>query len=110
MTTHPVKGDFIESQGSIVLVPNESSEIEVDVKGAVEISSQFKNTDANNISLKIFPSLGLGYTTDPIKNITIVNNNNQIIKIETGYYSLKFQLKNNDTVNTNVEYFISVKK
>jgi hypothetical protein len=39
-----------------------------------------------------------------------VNDDNQIIKIDTGYHSLKFEFKNNDIVITNVDYIISVKK
>jgi hypothetical protein len=110
MNVHPVHGDFIETTGSVTLVPNETTDVEVDVKGALEISSQFKNTIGNNTTVKIFPALLLGYAKLTIKDVTLVSEDNQIIKIDTGYYSLKFQLKNNDTVNTNVEYFISVKK
>jgi hypothetical protein len=110
MTVHPVRGDFIETPGSVTLDPNVTSDIVVDVKSSTETSAQFKNTDSNNISIKIFGSLGLGWAKLPIKDVTIVKDDNQIIIIDSGYYSLKFEIKNNDSVNTIVDYFISVKK
>jgi hypothetical protein len=95
----------------LTLVPHESSEIEVDVKGAIEISAQFKNDAANNTSLKIYSSLGLGYAKLHLKNITLVKDNNQIIIIESGYYTLNFEFLNNDLNNsTKISYIIVVKK
>lgn len=110
MTIHATRGDFLEYSSTFILEPGQSKEVEIDVKASVEISSQFKNTNGNNTTVKIFPALMLGYAKLTIEDVTLVKDDNQIIIIETGYYSLKFQLKNNDTVNTNVEYFISVKK
>lgn len=106
-----IKGSFEEYSDSIVLESGQSSSIEINVKGALEISLQINNSGGNNLEIGISPSLGLGFTTLPLKNLSLIKDENIIVKIETGYYKIKIEFLNKDLDNfTNIDYVCIVKK
>lgn len=105
------KGDFKEYSDTFILQSGQTQSVDIDTKGALEIAVQIKNTLGNNLEIGISPSLGLGFTTLPLKNLTLIKDENKIIKIETGYYKIKIDFLNNDLDNsTNINYICIVKK
>lgn len=105
------RGSFEEHSDSIVLGSGRTQSVEVDTKGSLEISVQVNNTLGNNLSVKVYPSLKNLFTSAPIKNLSLVKDENQIIKIETGYYKIKIEFLNKDLDNsTNIDYVCIVKK
>lgn len=105
------RGSFEEHSDSIVLRSGQSQSVEVYTKGSLEISLQANNSGGNNLEIRVYPSLGLGFTTTPIKNISLIKDENQIVKIDSGYYKIKIEFLNKDLDNSTViDYICIVKK